>query len=49
MIFYNESPQKVLDELSVDGEKGLTEQQAEERLEKFGPNRLKEKKKKTNL
>ena len=29
MIFYNESPQKVLDELSVDEEKGLTEQQAE--------------------
>lgn len=49
MIFYNASKQMALKELASDEERGLTEEQAAERLDEFGPNKLKEKKKKTNL
>ncbi|HIW81308.1 MAG TPA: cation-translocating P-type ATPase [Candidatus Acetatifactor stercoripullorum] len=38
-----------LKELASDEERGLTEEQAAERLDEVGPNKLKEKKKKTNL
>ena len=49
MIFYNASKQMALKELASDEERGLTEEQATERLDEVGPNKLKEKKKKTNL
>ncbi|WP_318709927.1 cation-translocating P-type ATPase [Candidatus Acetatifactor stercoripullorum] len=49
MIFYNASKQMALKELASDEERGLTEEQAAERLDEVGPNKLKEKKKKTNL
>ncbi len=49
MIFYNASKQMALKELASDEERGLTEEQAAERLDEVGLNKLKEKKKKTNL
>ena len=49
MIFYNASKQMALKEPAPDEERGLTEEQAAERLDEVGPNKLKEKKKKTNL
>ena len=45
---YTLSTQQVLTKLGVD-ENGLTAQQAQERLEKFGPNKLKEGEKPTLL
>lgn len=49
MIFYHESREAVLEALSSHAETGLTHEQAARRLEENGPNRLKEKKKKSNL
>ena len=43
---YTLSTQQVLQNLGVD-EKGLSTAQAQERLQKYGPNKLREKKKKT--
>ena len=45
MIFYNASKQMALKELASDEERGLTEEQAAERLDEVGPNKLKEKRK----
>ncbi len=45
--WYSKSPQDVLKELNVDPSKGLSEEEAKKRLEKFGLNKLKEQKKKT--
>ena len=45
---YTLSTQQVLENLGVD-EKGLSSQQARERLEKYGPNKLKEGEKPTLL
>lgn len=49
MIFHSESKENVLNELSSDFSKGLTANQVTELFTKYGPNKLKEKKKKTNL
>ncbi|MBN1648070.1 MAG: cation-translocating P-type ATPase [Spirochaetales bacterium] len=43
-MFFNESPESVLDRFGVDKEKGLADRQAQSLLEKHGPNRLAEKK-----
>lgn len=49
MLFHSETKETVLKELSSNGESGLTTGQVSERFSQYGPNRLKEKKKKTNL
>ena len=49
MTQYSKSGEEVLTELSSDMEKGLSRSEAEKRLEKYGPNRLKEGKKKSSL
>ncbi len=49
MIPHSQSQEKVLNELNVDSTIGLSSAQVAERREKFGENKLKEKKKKTNL
>ncbi|HIX15896.1 MAG TPA: cation-translocating P-type ATPase [Candidatus Hungatella pullicola] len=49
MTAYRETKEEVLRELESNRETGLSEKQASERLEKYGLNKLKEKKKKTNL
>ena len=49
MLFHSETKETVLKELSSNGESGLTTGQVSERFSRSGPNRLKEKKKKTNL
>lgn len=49
MLFHSETKETVLKELSSNGESGLTTGQVSERFSRYGPNRLKEKKKKTNL
>ena len=46
MNFYQETPEKVLEELSTT-ENGLTHQEAGARLEQYGPNKLAEGKKVT--
>ena len=46
--FYTQSTEEVLQELDV-GSEGLTSAQAEERLAKYGPNKLKETEKPTLL
>ncbi len=47
MNFHSEKLEKVLDELKTSGKNGLTEAEVKARLEKYGENRLSEKKKKT--
>ena len=47
MKWYMKSQNEVLSELETDLEKGLTEAQVQERLEKYGPNSLKEEKKRS--
>ena len=47
MDFHSESLQSVLAEVDTNVEKGLTKEQVSKRIEKFGQNKLKEKKKKT--
>ena len=49
MTFYNQSKEDVLKALCTNAEKGLSAAQAESILKAHGENRLKEKKKKTNL
>ena len=49
MLFYYENKEEVLKELSSDAKNGLTKDQAAERLSQYGPNKLREKKRKTNL
>ena len=49
MIFYNESKENVVKELNSDILNGLSDEQVSEKREKFGENKLKEKKKKTNF
>ena len=49
MIPHSQSQEKVLNELNVDSTIGLSSAQVAERREKFGENKLKGKKKKTNL
>ena len=46
---YTISREDLLKELSVSPERGLSTQEAQERLAKYGENKLTEKKKKTNL
>lgn len=49
MLFHSETKDAVLEELSSNTESGLTAGQVSEKLAKFGYNKLREKKKKTNL
>ncbi len=49
MNVYSEKAENVLEELQTDSVKGLTSAQVAERVEKYGENKLKEKKKKSNL
>ena len=49
MTFHNEPIATVAKQLSSDLNSGLTDAQASEKLAAFGENRLKEKKKKSNL
>ena len=49
MKWYLKSKAQVIKELETDIEKGLTDAQVEARLEKYGPNTLKEEKKKSLL
>jgi len=49
LIFYNKSKQDVLRELESNEQRGLELKQVDEKKTRFGPNKLKEKKKKTNI
>ena len=49
MQFFSQTKDKVLEILNADEKKGLSQKQVEELQRKYGPNKLKEKKKKTNL
>ena len=49
MIFYHETGENVLKELGSDASYGLTDEQVLQRKQQYGENRLREKKKKTNL
>ncbi|MEG1560492.1 MAG: calcium-translocating P-type ATPase, PMCA-type [Clostridia bacterium] len=49
MTFYHGIREDVVKELSSDTKNGLTAEQAAERLSKYGVNKLREKKKKTNM
>ncbi|HHV65674.1 MAG TPA: calcium-translocating P-type ATPase, PMCA-type [Peptococcaceae bacterium] len=49
MNWYSESLEQVAKELQTDVRQGLTSEEAKKRLEKYGPNKLKEKPPKTNL
>ncbi len=49
MLYHTQPKDTVITELSSDMKKGLHFEQVQELLEKYGPNKLKEKKKKTNL
>ena len=46
-IWYTLSPEEVGKQLQVDPAKGLSSDEAKARLQKYGPNRLAEKKKKS--
>lgn len=48
-MWYSKSIQEVLDEFKVDPSTGLSESEAKSRLEKYGPNKFKEQKKKSIL
>ena len=49
MIHHHESPEEALRKLNTNAETGLTSAEVEKRREQYGPNKLKEKKKKTVL
>lgn len=49
MLFHNVTKEAAIKELSANPEKGLSSKQTEELILKYGPNKLQEKKKKTNL
>ena len=49
MNYHSQTIKQVIETLSSDTSSGLTDQQVRERLERYGENRLREKKKKTNL
>ena len=49
LLYHTEERQKVLDELATDETQGLSTDAVSQRLEKYGKNKLKEKKKKTNI
>lgn len=49
MIYHSETRETVLNELSSNRERGLTSEQISDRLAKYGQNKLREKKKKTNF
>ena len=49
MSVYSSSREELLKELGTDGSAGLSSEEAGKRLSRYGENRLKEKKKKTNL
>ena len=49
MIYHNKRPDEVLSELNTDPKQGLSAAEVEKRRAQYGPNKLKEKKKKTNL
>lgn len=49
MHSHSENKESILSRLDSDAKNGLTEEQAAARLDKYGPNKLKEGKKKTNL
>ena len=49
LLYHTEERQKVLGELASDETQGLSSDAVSLRLEKYGKNRLKEKKKKTNM
>ena len=49
MLFYHQPKEDVVKSLSTDEHNGLTSNQAAGLQEKYGPNKLKEKKKKTNI
>ena len=49
MNFYSDSAESVITQLSVDTKTGLSHSQVQERFEKYGENRLKEAKKKSNI
>jgi len=49
LLFHSETKDAVLRELSANAESGLTTEQVSEKFAKHGPNKLKEKKKKTNV
>ncbi len=49
VIWYTLTPEAVGEQLQVDPAKGLTSDEAKSRLQKYGPNRLAEKKKKSGL
>ena len=49
MLLHYQSKEEVLNLLSSNPEKGLDSKKVAELQEKYGPNKLREKKKKTNL
>ncbi len=49
MSFYNEPKDVVLTALETNADTGLSKEEVQKRREKYGPNKLKEKKKKTNF
>ncbi len=49
MAFYDERAEEVLEKLSTNPNTGLTTEQIKEKQQKYGDNKLKEKKKKTNI
>ncbi len=49
MTFYNKSKQEVLSELESNEQRGLSLKQVDDKKTQFGPNKLKEKKKKTTV
>ena len=49
MAFYNQPTEKILRQLSVNEKSGLSMEQISELQAKYGPNKLKEKKKKSNM
>jgi len=49
VLYYSETKELVLQKLQADAKQGLKTETVAQRKEKYGPNRLREKKKKTNL